>query len=72
MSTPNQQKMEGSWKTFKGKLQEAWGALKDDDIDRYEGRREQLIGHIQKKTGETRNAIRRKMDELVDKARYRF
>lgn len=72
MSSPTEQQAEGAWKVFKGKIQEAWGALSGDDLDRFEGRREQLEGHIERKTGEKRARIRKKLDNLADKATYRF
>lgn len=72
MDTPREQQAEGNWKQFKGRLKEAWGALSDDDVDRYEGQRDQLEGHIQEKTGEAREAIQRKLDQLSTEARYRF
>ena len=72
MSSPTEQQAKGNWKQFKGRLQEAWGALTDDDIDRYEGKRERLEGHIQEKTGEQREAIREKIDEISRKVKYTF
>ncbi len=72
MSSPQAQQARGNWKQFKGRLQEAWGALTNDDLDRYEGRREQLEGFIQEKTGEAREAIRKRLDELSEEAQYRF
>jgi hypothetical protein len=35
MSSPTEQQAEGTWKVFKGKVQEAWGALSGDDLDRF-------------------------------------
>lgn len=72
MDTPKEQKMEGSWKRFKGRLKEAWGSVTDDDIDRMEGRREQLEGLIQEKTGESREKIRREIDRMSTEAKYKF
>jgi uncharacterized protein YjbJ (UPF0337 family) len=72
MTTPKEQQAEGTWKQFKGRLQEAWGALTDDDLDRTEGQREQLIGRIQERTGESRETIRRKIDRLADEVKYRI
>src|SRR5262249_2571795 len=43
--------VKGDWKQFKGKVKEQWGKLTDDDLDRIEGRREQLAGTIQKRYG---------------------
>jgi uncharacterized protein YjbJ (UPF0337 family) len=43
--------VKGDWKQFQGKVKEQWGKLTDDDLDRIEGRREQLAGAIQKRYG---------------------
>lgn len=72
MSSPRRQQATGAWKKFKGHLQEAWGALTDDNLDRYEGKRDQLVGHIQEKTGETREAIRERIDEMSQESKYKF
>lgn len=72
MGSPAEQQTEGGWKQFRGRIQEAWGSLTDDDLDRYEGRRDQLEGHIQEKTGEARENIRRKIDDLSREAKYNF
>ena len=42
---------EGKWKQLKGKIQETWGKLTDDEIDEINGRSEQLAGVIQEKYG---------------------
>lgn len=72
MSNPTEQRAKGNWKQFKGRLQEAWGALTNDDLDRYEGKRERLEGHIQEKTGEERQNVREKIDKLAREAKYKF
>ncbi|MBT8401105.1 MAG: CsbD family protein [Rhodothermia bacterium] len=60
-----QQQIEGNWKQFSGRVREAWGVLTDDDVDRAEGRVDQLVGTIEEKTGEARAAIARKLNELA-------
>lgn len=70
MKSPTQQQLAGNWKQFKGKVKEAWGNLTDDDLDRYEGRRDQLVGHIQEETGEAREAIRDRIDGIAREAKY--
>ena len=65
MSDPTRQKWEGRWDQLKGRVKEAWGALTDDDLDVAEGDYEQLIGRIKERTGEAREAIRRRLDELT-------
>jgi|EndMetStandDraft_5_1072996.scaffolds.fasta_scaffold190346_3 uncharacterized protein YjbJ (UPF0337 family) len=51
------QELEGNWNTVKGKLQEKWGQLTDNDLTQFKGDANQLIGAIQAKTGETRRAV---------------
>lgn len=72
MDTPREQQAKGGWKQFKGRLQEAWGSLTDDELDRYEGRRDQLEGYLERKTGETREEIRKRIDSLSSDSQYRW
>ena len=64
MANPEEQQAEGLWNQISGRVKEAWGALSDDDLSRFEGRKEQLVGHIEEKTGEKRADIREKLDAL--------
>jgi uncharacterized protein YjbJ (UPF0337 family) len=43
----NWDKVKGEWKQFRGKVKEQWGKLTDDDLDRIEGKRDQLLGAVQ-------------------------
>jgi uncharacterized protein YjbJ (UPF0337 family) len=45
--TMNQDRVEGNWLQFKGKVKEQWGKLTDDDLDVIAGKRDQLLGRIQ-------------------------
>ncbi|MEO5825405.1 MAG: CsbD family protein, partial [Gemmatimonadales bacterium] len=40
----NNDRVEGNWKQFKGKVQEKWGKLTNDDLDVIDGKRENLAG----------------------------
>jgi uncharacterized protein YjbJ (UPF0337 family) len=53
----NQQILEGNWNEIKGKLREKWGQLTDNDLPQRQGDLEQLVGIIQRKTGEGRESI---------------
>lgn len=64
MNTPTEQKVYGTLKMFRGKLKEKWGELTDDDLDRFAGKRDQLVGYIEKKTGQSRQAIRDTIDRI--------
>lgn len=68
--TPTEQKAEGKWKKFKGRLQQAWGDLTDDELDKFEGKRKELEGHIAEKTGESRQEVRERLDKLAKKSGY--
>lgn len=72
MSDPKTQQAEGTWKQFKGRIRESWGALSGDDLEKFEGQREQLEGYLEKKTGETKEQIRKKIDELAEETKYSF
>ncbi|MCB9844637.1 MAG: CsbD family protein [Phycisphaeraceae bacterium] len=49
--------IEGNWRQLKGKLQEEWGRLTNDDLDEIRGRREQLVGRLQELYGKSRDAV---------------
>ncbi|BAQ67547.1 CsbD family protein [Rhodovulum sulfidophilum] len=60
---------QGKWKQIKGRAREAWGALTDDDLDKAEGDREQLVGVIQERYGKAREDAEREVDEFLAKFR---
>lgn len=72
MKTAKQQKAAGNWKQFRGRLQEAWGALTNDEVDRYEGQRDQLIGYLEEQTGERREEITTRLDQMSRDTDYAF
>ena len=47
-------RVEGNWKQVKGKVKEQWGKLTDDDLDKIEGRSDQMIGLLQQRYGYAR------------------
>jgi uncharacterized protein YjbJ (UPF0337 family) len=63
----NWDKIEGNWKEFKGKAQAQWGKLTDDELDRVDGRRTELIGLLQQKYGRTREAAERDIDAWLSR-----
>ncbi|MBL8827934.1 MAG: DUF883 family protein [Planctomycetaceae bacterium] len=62
----NQQTLKGNWKSVSGKLRSHWGQLTDDDVSTFNGNVDQLVGLIQRKTGEGREAIEKFLDETAD------
>lgn len=61
----NQQVLQGNWNEWKGKLRQKWGQLSNDDVQTFSGNVDQLVGLIQRKTGEARSAIEEYFDELA-------
>jgi uncharacterized protein YjbJ (UPF0337 family) len=55
----NGPELQGQWNELRDKVKEKWGHLTDDDLEVQGGNFDQLIGRIQKKTGEGREAIER-------------
>jgi uncharacterized protein YjbJ (UPF0337 family) len=54
----------GDWTTFKGKVKEQWGRLTDDELNKIEGRREQLAGAIQKRYGIAKDEAERQVQSF--------
>lgn len=61
----NQQMLLGSWNELKGKIKEKWGILTDDDLTSFNGNVDELVGTIQRKTGQTRESVERFLDQLT-------
>ena len=59
----NQLEIKGDWNITKGKLRQKWAQLTDDDLQFVEGKSEELLGRIQKRTGETREAVEKALKE---------
>ena len=57
----NEDRIQGNWKQFKGKVQEQWGKLTDDDLDVIAGKRDQLLGRIQERHGVTKDEAERQV-----------
>jgi uncharacterized protein YjbJ (UPF0337 family) len=55
--------IKGDWNIAKGKLKQKWAKLTDDDLLYVKGKQEELVGRIQKRTGETREAVEKAIHE---------
>ena len=49
--------IKGDWNIIKGNLKQKWAGLTDDGLQLIEGQQDELLGRIQKRTGETREAV---------------
>jgi uncharacterized protein YjbJ (UPF0337 family) len=61
----NWDRIEGNWKMFKGKVQQQWGDLTNDDLDVVEGKREELAGRIQERYGVGKDEAERQIDDWL-------
>jgi uncharacterized protein YjbJ (UPF0337 family) len=60
----NTLEIKGDWNIAKGKLKQKWGNLTDQDLQYAEGLQDELVGRIQKRTGETREAVEKALKEF--------
>lgn len=56
-------KWEGRWDQLKGKIQQTWGDITDDDLDIAEGNYEELIGRVKERTGESAEEIEARLND---------
>ena len=59
----NWDQIAGNWKQAKGTVKEKWGELIDDDLTSIAGKRDQLIGQVQKRYGIAKEEAERQVKE---------
>ena len=57
-------KIKGNWNEMKGKIKQQYANLTDDDLLYEAGKEDELLGRLQKKTGQTREEIKKWIDKL--------
>lgn len=60
----NSLEIKGDWNIAKGKLKQKWAELTDDDLKYDEGQQDELVGRIQKRTGQTKEAVEKAIKDL--------
>lgn len=60
------EELKGQWNQVKGRLQENWGQLTDDDLLKAQGSADRLIGVVQEKTGAARGEIEQFLSEVLE------
>ncbi len=63
----NADTLKGKWKQIKGQAKKKWGKLTDDDLDKMEGSRDELVGKIQERYGKSREAAEKEVDTWESK-----
>ena len=61
----NKDILAGKWKEVKGRAKEQWGKITDDELDRAEGKADQMIGLLQQRYGYTREKAQEEYDRFV-------
>lgn len=57
----NKLQIKGKWNQIKGKLKQKYAGLTDDELVYLEGKEEEFLGRIQKKTGKSKDVL---IDEI--------
>lgn len=58
----NKDLFSGQWGVLKGHIKEKWGKLTDDDITQINGKRDQLLGLLQKRYGYEKERAEKELD----------
>ena len=61
----NTLEIKGDWNITKGKLKQKWASLTNDDLQFLDGKKDELLGRIQKRTGESREAVEKAIKEVT-------
>ena len=59
----NSDQIQGKWKQLSGSFREQFGRFTNDDVQQLSGQRDQLIGQLQEKYGDTREEAERRYTE---------
>lgn len=63
----NKEEIIGNWNIAKGKVKEQWSELTDDELLKIEGKKDQLLGTIQKKYGITKEQAEKQFSTFSKK-----
>ena len=63
----NEQMIKGKWNEFKGELQNTWGKISGDDLERTKGNVKAISGLMQQKYGSLKDDAKTKFNELLNR-----
>ncbi len=63
----NTQILEGKWDQLKGKVQQQWGELTNDDIDVINGNAQELAGKVQERYGIEKDEAEKQVNDWCNK-----
>ena len=58
-------KVRGNWNVVTGKLKQEYGELTDNDLVYEEGKEDEFLGKLQRKTGQTKEDLKRFIDSSI-------
>jgi uncharacterized protein YjbJ (UPF0337 family) len=61
----NEDIFKGKWKQLRGQIQQKWGDLTNDDLDRIQGARTEFEGLLQERYGYTKERAQQEVDNLL-------
>jgi uncharacterized protein YjbJ (UPF0337 family) len=59
--------LKGKWKEIKGGIKEKWGKLTDDDLTEIEGKKDKLLGFLQKRYGYAKDKAEQEYNDFIDR-----
>jgi uncharacterized protein YjbJ (UPF0337 family) len=62
----NKDILEGNWKQLRGAIREKWGELTDDELEQIAGKRDKLVGSLQKRYGYSKDEASRQIDDFLN------
>ena len=64
--------IKGNWNMLKGKLKQSYASLTDDDLKFEEGKEDELMGRLQKKTGQTKEQLKKWFNEQMEEKKEKL
>jgi len=55
----------GKWKQLRGQIQQKWGDLTNDDLDRIQGAQTEFEGLLQERYGYTKERARQEVNDFL-------
>lgn len=56
--------LKGNWNEIKGKIKQKYANVTDDDLTFAEGKAEEMLGKLEKKTGKKKEELKREIEQL--------
>ncbi|HLZ87124.1 MAG TPA: CsbD family protein [Puia sp.] len=63
-TTSHDLRFKGNWNELKGKIKQKYANLTDNDLLYEQGKEDELLGRLQKKTGKTKQELKDWIDTL--------